>query len=436
MERSISRRDFLKIAGGGTFGAFLLASCGFGVGEGRNESNGQRVTVWDISTGEQRELLEELVSKFNEEHPDSPVTVQFFENDPYKQRLQVSMGAGDPPDIFYGWGGGVLKNYVDAGRVYDITDELDASMFFPQVMEGVTFDGRVYGIPKAGMQPVVFYYNRKIFDDYGLSVPETWSEIREIIEELRNTEIAPISLAGQNRWPYLMYIAYLVNRLAGPEPFQRVLANEPEAWSHTAFIEANTMIQDLVSIGAFPEGFTSLNFNTGQSTSLLYTDRAAMQLMGSWDYENILSNAPEFIEEGKLGWFSFPEVEGGSGDPDIVTGNLTNFYSISEASENKEGALTFLEEAIKSDFYIQGLIDLGLVPPVEGIEVQLEASERADWLTYIYNIARNAPYFDLSWDQALPPEPAQALLTNLDQIFLGEITPEQFSENMNATIGQ
>ena len=42
----------------------------------------------------------------------------------------------------------------------------------------------------------------------------------------------------------------------------------------------------------------------------------------------------------------------------------------------------------------------------------------------------------MSWDQALPPAQATALLSNLDQLFNKQITPQQFSDNMNKTIGQ
>jgi raffinose/stachyose/melibiose transport system substrate-binding protein len=84
---------------------------------------------------------------------------------------------------------------------------------------------------------------------------------------------------------------------------------------------------------------------------------------------------------------------------------------------------------------IEGLIDIGLVPPVKGIESELENAESSEWLLHVYNMARNAPYYDLSWDQALPPAPAQNLLTNLDQLFLKQITPKQFSQNMNEAMG-
>jgi raffinose/stachyose/melibiose transport system substrate-binding protein len=195
------------------------------------------------------------------------------------------------------------------------------------------------------------------------------------------------------------------------------------------------MIQELVSMGAFPRGFSSLNYDTGQSTQLLYSGKAAMQLMGAWDFQAILSNAPEFIKKGNLGWFDFPKVDGGKGDPKNVAGNLTNFYSLTEASNAKETATAFLNDAIMSDFHVDGLIKIGLVPPVKGIESKLKGADHSDWLLHVYNLAQNAPYYDLSWDQALPAQAAQSLLTNLGQLFLMDITPRQFSQNMNEAMG-
>lgn len=435
MKRTITRRDFLA-AGGSAALATVLAGCGFGVGQQKaGGSGGNGATVWDISTGEQQQLAREVVDRFNSSYKGGSMTIQFFQNDPYKNKLRTAMGAGNPPDLFYGWGGGILKSYVDAGKVADITSSVDTNKFFSSVMEGVTFDGKVYGVPKAGTQPVLFYYNKQIFDRYDLAPPQTWSELLRIVRTLNGKGVTPISLAGQNKWPGMMYEEYLVNRIGGPEPFRRVLNEEPEAWSDPAFIEANTMIQELISMNAFPPDFSSLNYDTGQSTQLLYSGKAAMQLMGSWDYQAILSNAPDFIQKDRLGWFNFPEIDGGKGDPKNVAGNLTNYYSLTQASGAKKVATAFLNDMATSEFQIDGLINIGLVPPVKGIESKLKSADDSDWLLYVYNLAQDAPYFDLSWDQALPPEPAQNLLTNLDQLFLKQITPKQFSDNMNQAMG-
>jgi raffinose/stachyose/melibiose transport system substrate-binding protein len=71
---------------------------------------------------------------------------------------------------------------------------------------------------------------------------------------------------------------------------------------------------------------------------------------------------------------------------------------------------------------------------VTGLDAQLAAAPNGEWLVYNYNMAKNAPSFQLSWDQILSPGAAQAVLTNLSQVFLNQITPEAFSANMNKTL--
>ncbi len=438
--RNLTRSDFLRITGVASL-AVVATGCNFGVGQGRQGGGDQQtktVTLWEISTGKELELVKELTRRFNEENPDIQAEVQFFQNDPFKQKLRVAMGAGDPPDIFYGWGGGILENYVEAGKVQELTSEFDSApwqdKFLPSVMEGVTFDGKIYGVPISDVQPVVFLYNKRLFDDQGISPPATWGELRAAVDRLNANGVIPISLGGKSTWTYLMYEEYLVDRLGGASVFNSVLQNEPEAWSDPAFIEANRMIQELVSAEAFEDGFNSVSYDTGQATALLYTDKAAMHLMGGWDFETILDSDPEFIENGNLGWFTFPTVEGGTGDPKNIVGNLSNFYSVANASPNKDAAVTYLKDTVLNEYAVNERIKLGQVVPVKGIESKLEQAENSEWLQFIYDLVREAPNFQLSWDQALPPEPAQALLENLDQLFLQNISPQQFSENMNQQI--
>ena len=59
------------------------------------------------------------------------------------------------------------------------------------------------------------------------------------------------------------------------------------------------------------------------------------------------------------------------------------------------------------------------------------SSEQAPFLTFAYDMIKNAPSFQLSWDQALPADQAQALLSNLSQVFLGQQSPEEFATAMD-----
>ncbi len=441
MQQKVSRSTFLQVAGGAVLST-SLAGC-FGVGSSQSTTSGSNtssITIWDIRTGSEQQVVQSMASAFNSAHSNIHATVDFFQNDPYKQKLQVAMGAHNPPDIFFGWGGGVLKSYIDANDVYDMTNDLNndsswKNRFLPAVMSSVTFNNHIYGVPNSGMQPVMFFYNKNVFSKYNLSAPQTWSELLSVITTLKQHNVIPIALAGGSKWPYLMYEEYLVDRYGGPGAFDAVFANQSGSWSQDAFIKANTAIQQLVNMGAFGSNFASVIADTNQDAALVYTGKAGMMLQGNWNFPVFVTNSPQLVQSGQLGWFTFPAVEGGTGDPKNIAGNPCNYYSIASASKSPQDCITYLKSAVLSPDNVNKLIGLGDVPPVAGIESQLANAQNGEWLQFNYQLVQNAPHYQLSWDQALSPTAAQALLTNLDQLFLKQISPQQFSTNMNQTIG-
>src|SRR4051794_34737826 len=111
MNARISRRTFLEVAGGAAL-TTTLSGC-FGVGSSQSTGTGGgpgTVEVWDIRTGNEQKVVQAAVAAYNSAQKAVKVRVDFFENDPYKQELQVAMGAKNPPDVFFGWGGGILKS--------------------------------------------------------------------------------------------------------------------------------------------------------------------------------------------------------------------------------------------------------------------------------------------------------------------------------------
>ncbi len=417
----------MAVVGLGLSGAHALAQ---GAGGGP--------LVWALTGGDQK-AYEQQVQLYDQQHPDAKATLQLFQNDPYKQKILVAMGAGNAPDVFFGWGGGILYSYIKAGKVMELTPELDKdpawkNRFIPTILEPVTFGGKIYGVPINGMQPVVMYYNKKVLQEAGIQPPRTWKEMLAAIPALKAKGKALLTLGGGSKWTYLMYEEYLVDRLGGPLVFADIAAGKPNAWSNPVVLEANRMIQDLVKAGAFVKGFTGMSYDTGQATALLYTGRAAMQLMGTWDYPNILNGQPGFIAQGNLGWMAFPTVEGGKGDPNDVAGGPANYYSITASSTKKAQAVDFLKNDVLSDANVDLLLKNGSVPPVQGLEAKIAGTSQAPWLSFVYGLVKKAPKFQLSWDQALPPAAADALLANLDRLFLLQITPQQFSDNMNKTL--
>ncbi|MDS1268846.1 extracellular solute-binding protein [Lipingzhangella sp. LS1_29] len=420
-----------RVVAAASAGALLMATACGQSGPGADDT----LQVWAVEDEVLNPLLEESIADFNA-GSDVELELVTIQNDPYKERLQVAMGSPERPDIFFNWGGGNLGQYVDAGQVYDMTADLDDNpefrdAFLPSVLEVAELDGSVYGVPMQGTQPVSFFYNQEVFDEAGAEPPETYAELLDLVEVFQGEEVTPVVLPGAASWTLLMWVSYLVDRVGGAEVYADISRGADGAWDDPAVIEALERSQDLVDEGAFGSDFAAVDWDGGQATTLLAEGEAAMILMGPWMVQDVEANAPEFYESGDLGWFAFPEVESGQGDPSAVVGPPTNYFSVHAETDHPEVAMDWLIDSMASDEYVQGLIDSGAVPPIEGIEDDLADSERAEFTTWLYDLTEESEHFTPAWDQDLDPSEAETMLTNFSLVFEGDMTPEEFVADMD-----
>ncbi|GHD39448.1 extracellular solute-binding protein [Mycetocola manganoxydans] len=435
-----SRRTFISLAIAAPLLTWGLTSCGT-TGPGGAAAAGT-ASMWALSGDPNETIRKNSVDAFNKKNPDAKLSVTFFQNDAYKTKIKTAIGAGQAPTMIYGWGGGTLKSYADAGQVDDLTSWLEENpdvkdRLFAGAFGAATIDGKIFAIPIQAVQPIVFYYNKELFEQAKVEPPETWSDVMSLVQTFNDRGVAPFSLGGQSRWTSMMWLQYMFDRVGGPEVFTDIFNGKADAWSHPAAIEALTKIQELVKANGFIKGFNTITADSNADQALLYTGKAAMMLHGSWTYGGMKNDGAGFVQDGKLGWVPFPTVEGGVGDPKNAVGNPCNYLSISSkaSDEEKATAKKYFTESLSNDEEVAAFIETGAVPVVNGIEDQIKETPDSDFLGHVYELGANAPAFQQSWDQALNPTAAEALLNNIDQLFVLSITPEQFASNMNETLG-
>jgi raffinose/stachyose/melibiose transport system substrate-binding protein len=418
--------------------SLALASCGT---SGPGASSG--ATYWFLNGQPQEGIRTGAVDRFNQANPNEKITPTTFQNDAYKTKIKTAIGAGQAPTIIWGWGGGTLRSYVKAGQVEDLTSWFDQNSkikdrLFPSAFRAATVDGKIYALPCETVQPIIMYYNKKVFDSVGARPPQTWGEVMDLVPKLNAKGIAPFSLGGQSRWTNMMWLEFLFDRIGGPEVFQAVFDGQKDAWSNPAAIDALTKVQDLVRADGFIKGFSSITADSNADQALLYTGKAAMMLHGSWSYGIQQSQGGDFVSSGSLGFMNFPAVDGGKGDPSDTVGNPAQYLSISSKAtdEQKKIAKDFFAKGVLDDEEIKQWIGSGGVPAVKGTQDLLAKDKNADFLKFTYDIANNAKVFAQSWDQALSPTAAETLLDNIAKLFQLSITPQQFATNLNAVIGQ
>ena len=391
----------------------------------------QTIDFWHIqSTGNGPQVIQQAVDRFTADNPGVTVNVVPMQNDPYKTRIRTAVGAGDAPCIFPSWGGGPLYQYVQAGQVLDLTEYMQrddyVSRFVPAALTNTSFDEKIYGVPVENTAVAVVWYNEAIFAELGLTPPETFDELLGVIDTLKENGIAPFALANKTKWTSSMYYMYLVDRLGGPETFAAAANRTGGSFEAEPFVRAGEIVQELVNAGAFNEGFNGLDYDTGQSRLLLYSGRAAMELMGSWQISTVKAENPDFYEN--MGFFPFPNLEEGTGDPTDVVGTVgDNFYHISSSCEAPDEAFELLTYLIDDESVDVRIAD-GLIPPVAGVADKIEEP----LLQEVVGTVENAASVQLWYDQYLPPELGETHKDLMQALFGLELTPEQVASRQEA----
>lgn len=445
-----SRRSFLELAAMSTVGGIGLAACGSSgpaqpggsaSQSGGGAGGGGAATMWALSGQPNQGIQTKSIEAFNKLGK-GKLSVDYFQADAYKTKIRTAIGANQAPTMIYGWGGGILKSYADAGQVEDLTAWLGENAafkdkFVPATWGSATFDGKIFAVPTNNTQPIVLYFNKMVFDKAGAQPPKTWDDVMALVEKFNGQGIAPFSLAGQSKWTSMMWLEYLFDRIGGPDVFNAIFANKANAWSDPAVITSCQRVQELVKAKGFIKGFSSITADSSADQALLYTGKAAMLLHGGWAYGGMKAANPAFVKSS-LGFTRFPSVAGGKGDVKNAVGNPANYWAISaKASEDEQKvAKAYLTDGMFSSTDVDAYIASGGVPVVTSAKPKIASSDSADFLNFVYTLTSEAPHFQQSWDQALSPVQADALLTNIDKLFLIQMTPKEFATKMNATIGK
>jgi len=386
------------------------------------------LTLWDIRTESDTATpaIKDAIARFEADHPGVKIKHEPIQNDNYKTRIRTAMAANNEPDIFMTWGAADLKNYVDNGKVYDLTPHMTDEWldnFTPASLGIGKVDGKFYGLPVTSMHVSLVWYRTDMLEKYGLIPPKTYEELLNVVKTLKDNGITPFALANKNKWTGSMYFMYLVDRIGGPEAFKNAL-NRTGAFNDEPFIKAGEIIQELVKMGAFPKGVNGLDEDTAQSRALLYANKAAMYLMGSWAAGSFMNENPEMMDD--ISFFNFPAVEGGKGDPSNLVGTPgDNYYSVTQKCENKEMAVEFLKY-ITDQKMAEELVKIGNIPPFTGIKDKIEQPI----IREVYDTLQEAKHIQLWYDQSLPLELAQVHLNTTQALFGLTMTPEEAANKM------
>ncbi|GAA2904587.1 extracellular solute-binding protein [Nonomuraea rubra] len=410
--------------------AVLLAGCGGGGGEtAPQQSSGgapAKVTLewWHLSTAEPlKSLWAQRAKEFEAKNPNVTIKATVLENEAYKAKLTTITQSGNAPDVFASWGGGVLKQQIDAGLVKDIsTDVADVlPTFTPAALSAYQLDGKTYGLP-TDIGLVGFWYNKKLFEKAGITEPPaTWSAFLEDVKKLKAAGVTPIALAGKEKWPGHYYWAYLALRIAGLDALKQAAVDHD--FTKPDFVAAGQQVKALADLQPFQKGFLGAAYSTpdGQSATVS-NGKAAMELMGQWA-PSVQNDSGKGLGDD-LGFFPFPAVEGGKGSIGDAFGGGGGLTVGADAPKE---AVDFVKFMTEMGNHTKAVESGGVLPVLKGEESAVKDPN----LKQVATLLAGATGYQLYLDQAYPPAVGQQVNDSVAELIAGTKTPEEVGADIS-----
>ncbi|HRX03814.1 MAG TPA: extracellular solute-binding protein [Anaerolineae bacterium] len=258
---------------------------------------------------------------------------------------------------------------VEHNELVDLSDlwqrtGLDKSI--PATLQAFTaVDGKQYYVPY-GLGWFAIYYNKEVFERYGLTPPATWDEFLVLCETLKQKGETPIVIPGGD-WAATTWFDYLDLRINGAE-FHRQLQGGQIPYTDERVRSVLEAWQTLL-IGEYvhPRSPTlgmseSLGAMVRNDKGMLEKQKAAMMLVGSSQMAQLPANF-----QVELDFFAFPTI-----DPSVPRAEVMDVFSyiLPRNAERPEDALAYAESVVSLEAQ-QAMMqaDANIIPVHPGVDL-------------------------------------------------------------------
>ena len=338
-----------------------------------SEDDSVTITVYLSGLSPNDFNLEVMPGMVHDRFPNVTVEAVKLPDGQYYTALLTKLANGTGPDIFsvqpkYAGPNSVL-GLAQAGYLEPLNDLNSVSLARKPSLDACTYDGNVYAIP-THVSLLGTYYNKRIFEEYRLTIPTTWDEFLDVCQTLKDNGVQPLIMGDKDT--YVMQFG--LYQLAASE----IYAKNPDyddqlRTGQTKFTDPGTWDKVLEQYTTLYNreymNRSSLTVSAQQAIQMYIDGQAAMTFDGSFNVDALRAQGAGDVE---LGFFPLP------GSKETYTSvSSGGGFSIYSGSQHKEICKMVL------DYMLDGQSELW----------RTKADTEKKILSYGYGSDKNDPLF-------------------------------------------
>jgi raffinose/stachyose/melibiose transport system substrate-binding protein len=371
----------------------------------------------------QEPALYEIIQKFMEQNPDIKIIIHGTEQKAHVKKMKMLAQSNDLPDIFW-----VLPHTStelnEAGLLLDLSSFFDdnrqlVEKFHANMLEPYNDNGQQFGLP---YQPLVtgFWYNKALFDQYNVPLPETYQDLKEAVKLFEEQNIVTIAKGSQDPYSVWAFLTML-SRYGFFDKIDPILAGE-ESYQNQDFLQFYKNIDELRELGAFPKNVATLNYF--QAVQMFLNGDAAMLDAGVWETNKIEES--EIAEDVGFWWGPIFEngIEKQKVSSVVPSAPLVVSSKVKDDDEKNAAVMSFLK-FYYSEEGAQIMLD-NQVPPMIQFEGEVDEKNHSAFAKVMEQM--NQPGWESQPNQpdlVVPSQVGDAINESIYGVINGIYSPEE-----------
>jgi multiple sugar transport system substrate-binding protein len=382
------------------------------------------LTFWNNWDNVNMEVMNDLVARFNADHPDIQVESVFQPYTDMMTLLQTAIAGGQVPDlaavdlIF-------LPQLVETGGVepldsYIAADpDINVDDIYPRLAQYDIIGGQRFALPVSTNNMQVIW-NKDLFASAGLDAetpPMSWEEMQAMAAECQDLDNGVVGFEYYTQpvgegitWQFQVWLWAAGGEFLNAD-------NTAAAFNTPEGLQALTYVSDMLQGNGSQPG----------PWGLFGEQKACMQLDGSWLFG--------YRQDAPFDWdiALVPAPEGGTSATNVGGEHIFLF----SGSPNKEAAWEFIRYITSPEVQLEWDQRTGFLP------VRQSVAENPDYLQWINETEpRMLPFVEgMAYAHTRPATPkynevSNAFSTEIQTALLGEATPEEALAAAEAAVNE
>ncbi len=264
----------------------------------------------------------------------------YTEIDTYTAAVKTGIPSTQGPDVFTWWSNYKIADLAKEGLLEDLSPlfEAEQGKYNPGILDSFSYEGTIYGAPVLVASWLMFY-NKPVFEQYGLSEPKTWDEFMDICETLKSNGVTPIGFTIGGGWTSFFWFQQIFASNY-PEAYYAVCQGE-QSWDSEEVKKTFEIWKEMIDKGYFTDPGVDLG---NDIPPMFAKGEVAMTYCGDW--YTAYFDAIELKGGEDYSMFVVPPYEQNRPNTIIYEAGP---ICISKNAKNKETAQKFIEYWISDE---------------------------------------------------------------------------------------